>query len=392
MPTGRGWSALGVAVALAALWVGFGERELMATASFLVAAVLIGLLFVRSAAIGVRVSRRIYPPQVHEGDEVLVEIGIITERSLPNLLVEDTVRGLGTARFAAARTSPRHPLTARYEVVCRSRGVYPIGPAEVAISDPLALAERRVVAGVIDRLTVYPRIDRLAGFPSVRGIDPTVQSTRPAFAPYGGEDFFTLREYQVGDDLRRVHWPSSARRDTLMIKQLEIPWHARALVLLDVRAEGYPATGAFEQAVRGAAATLAHLHKGNFTPELWTTQRSGARTGDRYHQAMDTLATVQPVANLDHRRTVARLRRKGAGGGVLVFVTGVPDEGAFAAFQVLANDFARSIVLIVTDRTGDGAAPFRQAGALTVTSRPGGSWAPGWRTAMESSWSTASAG
>jgi len=101
---------------------------------------------------------------------------------------------------------------------------------------------------------------------------------------------------------------------------------------------------------------------------------------------------VQPVANLDHRRTVARLRRKGAGGGVLVFVTGIPDEGALATFQVLANDFARTIVMVVTDRAGDGAAAFRQAGALTVMSRPGGSWAPGWRTAMESSWSTASAG
>jgi uncharacterized protein (DUF58 family) len=226
----------------------------------------------------------------------------------------------------------------------------------------------------------------------VRGLDPAQQSVRPTFAPHGGEDFFTLREYQVGDDLRRVHWPSSAKRDTLIIKQLEIPWQARALVLLDVRAERYPAPGAFEQAVRGAAAAVSHLNRGGFTPELWTTERAGPRAGNRYQQAMDTLATVQPLPNLDHRRTVARLRRKGAGGGVLVFVTGIPDEGALATFQVLANDFARTIVMLVIDRAGDGATPFRQAGAATVMSRPGGSWAPGWRTAMELSWSTVSAG
>lgn len=393
MPTGRGWSALGVAVALAALWVGFGERELMATASFLVAAVLIGLLFVRSAAIGVRVSRRIYPPQVHEGDEVLVEIGIITERSLPNLLVEDTVRGLGTARFAAARTSPRHPLTARYEVVCRSRGVYPIGPAEVAISDPLALAERRVVAGVIDRLTVYPRIDRLAGFPSVRGIDPTVQSTRPAFAPYGGEDFFTLREYQVGDDLRRVHWPSSAKRDDLMIKQLEVPWQARALVVLDRRTEPYSNAEAFEHAVRGAASAVAHLYRGGFSPELWTTERSpSSRSDDRYHQAMEVLASVEPAPHLDLRGTVARLRRQGVGGGALVIVTGVPDDGVLGAYRILAKDFTRTVVMAVADRSGETAGTLQRAGAVTVYAGPSGSWTPAWRTAMELSWATASAG
>ena len=391
MPTGRGWAAVGVAAALLVLWIAFGEVELMTTAVFLLAAVVIGTAIVRITRPNLTLSRHIYPTQSHEGDTVSIEVELSASRRLRNLWIEDTVHGLGVARFAAA-TTPSVPAMARYEVHCRSRGVFSIGPAEVAILDPFGLSERRSDAGGTDRLTVYPRIEPLIGLPVVRGLDPVQQAIRPTFAPHSGEDFFTLREYQVGDDLRRVHWPSSAKRDTLIIKQLEIPWQSRALVLLDVRAECYPAAGAFEQAVRGAAATLAHLHKGSFAPELWTTQRSGPRTGDRYHQSMDTLATVQPVANLDHRRTVARLRRKGAGGGVLVFVTGIPDEGALATFQVLANDFARTIVMVVTDRAGDGAAAFRQAGALTVMSRPGGSWAPGWRTAMESSWATASAG
>ncbi|MBI5157422.1 MAG: DUF58 domain-containing protein [Acidimicrobiia bacterium] len=391
MPTGRGWAAVGVAAALLVLWIAFGEVELMTTAVFLLAAVVIGTAFVRITRPNLTLSRHIYPTQSHEGDTVSIEIELSASRRLRNLWIEDTVHGLGVARFAAAAT-PSIPAMARYEVHCRSRGVFAVGPAEVAILDPFGLNERRSRAGGTDRLTVYPRIEPLIGLPVVRGLDPVQQAIRPTFAPHSGEDFFTLREYQVGDDLRRVHWPSSAKRDTLIIKQLEIPWQSRALVLLDVRAECYPGVGAFEQAVRGAAATLAHLHKGSFAPELWTTQRSGPRSGDRYHQSMDTLATVQPVANLDHRRTVSRLRRKGAGGGVLVFVTGIPDEGALTAFQVLANDFARTIVMVVTDRAGDGAAPFRQAGALTVMSRPGGSWAPGWRTAMESSWSTASVG
>jgi len=393
MPTGRGWAAIGVSTALLVLWIGYGELELMTTAVFLLAAVAVGLAFVRFAAPRVAISRRLHPIQVHEGEQVVVEVDVVAGRRIRNLSLADTVHGLGTARFAAARTSPGQPLVARYEVLCRARGIYPVGPAEVSVADPLALNERRTRTGGVDHLTVYPRVDRLSGFPAVRGLDPAVQSTRPTFAPHGGEDFFTLREYQIGDDLRKVHWPSSAKRDALMIRQLEVPWQARALVLLDVRRGRYPTDEAFEQAVKGAASAVAHLHQGGFSPELWATERApGLRSSNRYSQAMEMLATVLPSHTLDLRQTVARLRRQGVGGGALVVVTGLPDDGVLAAFRVVAKDFARTIVMAVAERSDESLVTFQRAGAVTVTSSPGSSWAPAWRTAMEMSWATASAG
>lgn len=393
MPTGRGWAAIGVSAALLVLWVGYGELELMTTAIFLLTATLVGLGFVRFVAPRVDVSRRLYPAQVHEGDQVVVEVDVVAGRRIRNLSLEDTVHGLGVARFAAARTNPGQPLVARYEVLCRARGIYQVGPAEVSISDPLALNERRSRTGAVDHLTVYPRVERLSGFPAVRGLDPAVQSTRPTFAPHGGEDFFTLREYQIGDDLRKVHWPSSAKRDALMIRQQEIPWQARALVLLDVRREVYPVEDSFEQAVRGAASAVTHLYQGGFSPELWAAERApGLRSGNRYKQAMDMLATIATSPTLDLRQTVSRLRRQGAGGGALVVVTGNPDEGVLAAFRVLAKDFARTIVMAIADRPDDSILSFQRAGAVTVTATTGSSWAPAWRTAMEMSWATASAG
>ena len=60
-------------------------------------------------------------------------------------------------------------------------------------------------------------------------------ASRPEFSRRGGEDFYTLRSYQEGDDLRRVHWASSAKLDELMIRQMETPWQSRALVFFDVR-------------------------------------------------------------------------------------------------------------------------------------------------------------
>lgn len=393
MPTSRGWAALGVATALLVLWVGFGELELMTTAVFLLTSVVVGLLFVRFVTPRVDIKRRIYPVQVHEGDEVVVEVDVIAAKRIRNLALEDTVHGLGVARFAAARTTPGQPLIARYEVLCRNRGVFQVGPAEVSVSDPFALTERRNAAGPVDRLTVYPRVERLSGFPAVRGLDPAVQSTRPTFAPHGGEDFFTLREYQTGDDLRKVHWPSSAKRDELMIRQLEIPWQARALVLLDTRAERFPVEEAFEQAVRGAASAVSHLYEGGFSPELWAAERApGLRSGSRYQQAMEMLATVEPARHLDLRSTVTRLRRQGVGGGALVIVTGIPDDGLLGAYRVLAKDFTRTVVMAVGDRTMESGTMFQRAGAVTVMVGPDAHWAPAWRTAMELSWATASAG
>jgi uncharacterized protein (DUF58 family) len=393
MPTSRGWAALGVSAALLLLWVGFGEIELLAAGAFLALAVTGGLVFVRVAAPRVRISRRIYPSQVHEGDQVVVEVDVVADRRIRNLVLEDVVHGLGVARFAAARTAPGQPLIARYEVLCRARGVYPVGPAEASVNDPFELAERRATAGDPDRLTVYPRIETLEGIPSVRGHDPAMQSTRPTFAPHGGEDFFTLREYQVGDDLRKVHWPSTAKRDELMIRQLEVPWQARALILLDTRAHRYPLEEAFEHAVRGSASVVAHLYQQGFAPELWAGERApGLRSSSRYSQAMELLATVQMSEQLDLRSTVARLRRQGVGGGALVVVTGVPDEGVLSAYRVLAKDFSRTLVLAVTEQPVDTMVMFQRAGAITVATGPESPWRPAWRTAMELSWSTASAG
>ena len=141
------------------------------------------------------------------------------------------------------------------------------------------MAESGGTAGRADRLVVYPAVEELAGLPIVRGQDPTVNTSRANFSQTGGEDFFTLREYQQGDDLRKVHWPSSAKRDELMIRQLEMPWQSRALVLLDPRQSAYPDSEAFEHAVRGVASAFRHLFRNGYTPTLWIGNGSGTVVG-----------------------------------------------------------------------------------------------------------------
>jgi uncharacterized protein (DUF58 family) len=272
--------------------------------------------------------------------------------------------------------------------------VYKVGPSKVTIGDPLGFIESTSTFGTVDRLVVYPRIDPLAGVPTGRGQDQTINTARASFWHTGGEDFFTLREYHQGDDLRKVHWPSSAKHDQLMIKQLEMPWQSRAFILLDPRVEPHESAESFEQAVRGAASTLKHLFSSGYTPTIWAGTGNGTVVGSAraYQVAMEELATVRPTKGQNLRHLVSRLRRSGMAGGVLVMVTGRADEEDLAAMQLLGQDFYRTVVLSVAETENDAILGFARAGALVVRTNPTGTWTESWRNAMEHGWSTATAG
>ena len=394
MPTIRGWAALGASLALVVLWIAFGEQLLLAAAAFLLLAVGIGVIHVRRTVPRVAVERRISPTQVHDGDRAIVEIAMTGRRRIHHVNVEDVVQGLGAAAFTADTVDDSDPVVARYEILCRPRGVYKVGPAAVSVRDPLAMAESGGTAGRADRLVVFPTIEDLAGLPIVRGQDPTVNTSQANFSQTGGEDFFTLREYQQGDDLRRVHWPSSAKRDELMIRQLEMPWQSRALVLLDPRVGSYSGAEAFEHAVRGAASAMRHLFQSGFSPTLWTGVSEGTNVAsiESYAHGMEELATVQAVADIDLRRLVGRMRRSGLSGGALIMVTGAPDDSDLAVFRLLSRDYVKTVAMAVAQKENEGILQLRRAGAITVLSAAGASWAPVWREAMERAWSTATAG
>jgi uncharacterized protein (DUF58 family) len=394
MPTTRGWAAIGAASALAILWLIFGEDLLLAIAVFLAVGVAGGSTYVRLAAPRLRLTRMIQPQQLHDGERAVVDLMLESQRKVFRVAVEDRVHGLGSATFIADRVSEGDTMAGRYEVISRPRGVYKVGPAKIRIGDPLGFTEATSTFGKANRLVVYPRIEQLDGVPTGRGQDQTINTSRASFWHSGGEDFYTLREYQPGDDIRKVHWPSSARRDALMVKQLEMPWQSRAFIVLDPRAEPHVSAESFEQAVRGAASTLHHLFRSGYTPTIWMGSGNGTLVGsaDAYQKAMEELATVRPVRAVDLRHLVGRLRRSGMAGGVLVMVTGSPDDSDLSAFQLLSQDFYKTVVLSVSNVDNESMVGFATAGALVVRTTPSGEWAESWRNAMEHGWSTASAG
>lgn len=386
MPTTRGWALLGAGTAFCVLWYVFGDPELLLVGGFLLLATAGAALYVRYHRPRVAISRRLGSAAVHNGETTTVTLRLENRLGRPvrNLRVQDEVELLGVANFEIASLADGERVAASYRVTCRPRGVYRVGPARGFATDPLGLAELPTPSTSVDRIVVYPSVEQLSGFPIVRGKDPAVDASRPEHSQRGGEDFYTLREYHRGDDLRRVHWPSSAKTDELMIRQLETPWQSRALVLLDVRDTAYESAEAFETAVSGAASVITHLVRSGFDADLWAGE-ANTIDASRYTTAMERLAMVATDPAIDIGAVATRVRQRG-GGGALVLVTGVADRQLLSVQRLLSADFGSTVLMSVSSTIPQTVIGFHRVGAATVVVDPGEEWGGAWMKAMRTSW------
>ena len=177
--------------------------------------------------------------------------------------------------------------------------MFTIGPLEAERSDPFGLARRSSAIAPVAELTVYPRIDRVRPLPDSPGRDRHHTTPRAAAVGLTGEDFYALRAYQQGDDLRRVHWPSTARRDEIMIRQNEVPWQGRATIVLDIRARLHT-DASFEAAVSAAASVITACWQHGSVVRLVTTDGvdSGFGSGPGHLEVMlARLAVLVPVGD-----------------------------------------------------------------------------------------------
>lgn len=350
--------------AAAAFLVGgrfLGLVELYVLAVVCAVLVLAAFFYVRLREIDVRVDRSLQPPRVHAGSGSRVELLLRNcGRRTPVLAVRDPFhRGWRWARFLVPPLDPGQTTRAAYRLPTGQRGVYDIGPLEVVLSDPFSLCSARFATAGVTQLTVYPRIDLLSVLPTAQGQDPHSGTQRPRALLGSGEDFYALRQYEVGDDLRRVHWKSTARLDELMIRQDEMPWQTRVTILLDVRASGHT-NDSLELAVSAAASIHDAGRRRQSLIRLVSTDGidSGFAEGTAHDEAiLEHLAIVHATRD-NHLAAVAATLRRSGNGGSLVFVT--TDRTTKADLEAVARLRSRygTVVLVVIERSAhDAAAP-----------------------------------
>jgi uncharacterized protein (DUF58 family) len=333
--TARGWALLTGAVALWGVGRFLGVAELYVVAVATAVLVVVGVVAVRVASATISVRRGTSATRLVGGSTGEVTIDLRNDARLPAalLLVDDACPSALAERTRFVVPGLRAGATARvaYPVTGRYRGRYTVGPVRVAVRDPFGVAERRRRYSATDELLVYPAIEALA--PGVVGGGLRSSGSSPTRRLFNtGDEFYTMREYVTGDDLRQVHWPSTAHRQRLMVRQLEQPWEARGTVLVDTRAAVHTGAGpdaTFEKAVSVAASVVWHLADRAFQLRLVTDADARPPAVEPWGVLLDRLAEIEPSRGASLAPALERLRGAGGGEGVLCAVLTPPaSEGA----------------------------------------------------------------
>lgn len=258
MPTRAGWALLGAVAVAVITGRTLALVELYVLAGIGAAAVVLALAQVRRRPPRLTVERVVRPRKVHLGDPCTVQlrVGNPGRRRTPLVTLVDPIGATSGARMVLAPLDPGEERTAAYRLPTHRRGVQQIGPLQMVRTDPLGLSSRRHRLADPLNLTVLPAVQPLGGrAPGSGRDDPLAGEARPAPGRDGDDDFASLRPYVVGDDLRRVHWPTTARTGDLTVRLDDPPWQGQLTVVLDARADHIDAER-FEVAVSLAASLL----------------------------------------------------------------------------------------------------------------------------------------
>jgi len=378
-----------------------GLPELFAVATALVALVGAALVYVRLTRFQVGATRQLRPARVHAGGSSRVDLTVTNEgrRRSPVLAASDSFDGGATAggrrwaHFSLAPLQPGEQARAAYRLPTEQRGLFPMGPLQLAVSDPFGLARRSVETAAITTLTVFPHVDPVLAMPNSHGPDPNGAAGPSSALSPSGVDFYALREYQTGDDLRRVHWPSTARLDDLMIRQDELPWQGRAAVLVDLRRVVHTAES-LELVLSAAASILTASWRSQALVRLVTTGGIDSGFGSGYAHMDTILERLAAAAVHTGDGLSAALSGLGgrAGDGALAVVTTV-EAGSddLRAVGRLRGRHRPPVLVVVGPRSGGrrqrggapGAAPPLVATLVQVT--PEAPFATAWDRVMAAS-------
>ena len=340
-PAGRAVALLGVVSWLAGLGLNWLELRVLGMVCLVTLALAVPLaLLPRPGRAGV-VAR---PARTVAGNPIHGVLRVAARR-LPALSPAVEVGGL-VGRSVRLRTVwsglPREEV---FEVAPQRRGVYDLGPVRLVQSDPLGLVRRHRTwaepAEVLVRpVTIRLDADSMAGRPDLEGM-PSEQLSLSDLA------FHSLREYVPGDDLRHVHWRSSAKAGQLLVRQYLETRSMQAAVLLDAEPGSYRTTDEFELAVSIAASVAVQA----LADGVRVTLTCGARTveAETPDALLDACCRLTTDGSLPLEAVAARAGSRDTLAGAVYAVTGSgrPQGDVFRALTAFPMPSARVVLRAV---------------------------------------------
>ena len=227
-----------------------------------------------------------------------------------------------------------------YRLPTSQRGVYDIGPVEIPRADPFGLCRTVQRMGEPQRIAVHPRL--LAMHPLPTGISRNLEGPSSDTSPQGTVTFHRLREYVVGDDLRTVHWPSTAHAGKLVVRHNVDTAQPYTVVLPRPRLRTV-----LGRDVRGGDRRdrlAGHVHGGRQGPGAAAADRTATGSVGPSHRdptpLVDYLTEVAPDPRARSTAELVLLRRD-RGGTALVVVTGRLDLDTLPMIAALRRRFDR---------------------------------------------------
>ena len=351
---GRAFAGAGLALLLAGFGLGFADITRVGV--LLLVLPTVSLALARRRPTDILVDRVTDPPRATADDLVTVSLTVTNTgtRGTALMLAEERLgAALGDPpRFLLGRLAAGGRRAVRYAVRPRLRGRFRLGPLSVQLRDPFGMTQRFVELGGSAELLVLPHVHPLdADRPLGTGIG--AEGEIPHMVALHGEDDQSVREHRDGDDLRRIHWPATARMGKLMVRQEDRPARRRAVVLLDSRVEGHEGVGvgsSFEWAVAAAASIGVHLSGLGYAVHLVSSETVREGRADLATDS-DTMLAALAVAETGPSSSFAEVVRAAhgliGGGGLVVAILTDHDEAVLRRVSQLRQPGSSALAFLL---------------------------------------------
>ena len=291
--TRRGRALLGLGLLTYVAARAFGSRPLYPVALGLLFAPILAWLWVRLAQGPMRLHREVGAEERLEGDDVDVELRLEHAATVPpaSLVLVERLSGLGERR------TPLDSRRGRYTLSAVRRGRYLFLEVRAVLEDAFGLQRAEIPLAAPWTLLVHPRLVELDRLFSEGGTYAQ-DGRRLLLRRPSGFDLHSVRDYEQGESLRKVHWRSTAKRGELMVKELEDAPRDEVAIVLDGNATAVVGDS-FDVQVRAAGSLLlAQARRGRRAVLMVngahrTVQRVHSYETD-WRQAYDLLAAAEP--------------------------------------------------------------------------------------------------
>src|SRR5262245_2097727 len=362
---GASFLAAGIVGILAGLIL--GSHPMISVGAMLICLPVFSAMTARRARYQLRCQRQIKPPRVPPGQPATVVLRLenISRISTGLLLAEETIPySLGARpRYVLNGIERGGSREVSYQLRSDLRGKFVVGPLRVRIADVFGLVELTANFATKNTLTVTPKIVPLTSA-ATTGSWSSDGDGRTRMTAAAGDDDVIPRAYRDGDELRRVHWRSTARYGELMVRREEQRWQDRAVVILDSRRSAHIGTGpssSFEFAVSAAASIGVHLARAGLDGHLLTDAGPLAGSAMFEDVLLDALSVVSTSRNHDFARTTAALTT--VEGGLLVLIAGRLSVDAAREIATARRHGRQGIALLLAVSTWAGQSGRPKAGA-----------------------------